>query len=180
MLMLSLPHNTLRTMLSELEFAGRQEIGGILMGEQLAPGRFRVTDVTFQRRGGWVARFVRSAKSALAALQRFFDRNAHRYQRFNYLGEWHSHPSFEARPSATDHTSMLEIAADPNTGANFVVLLIVKLDPGRLFEASVTVYLPDGSVFPGTLDIEGAETDASQTGSRLPTRTKRPTLDERR
>ncbi|MEO1326523.1 MAG: Mov34/MPN/PAD-1 family protein [Pseudomonadota bacterium] len=162
MLTLKLPHSTFHRLLGELDRAGRQEIGGILMGEQLEAGRFRVTEMTFQRRSGWVARFVRSAKSALAALQRFFDRSGHRYQRFNYLGEWHSHPSFEPRPSATDHASMLEIAVDPGTGANFVVLLIVKLDADRVLEGRVTVYLPDGTVFPGTLDIESERRHAPE------------------
>lgn len=172
MLMLKLPHDTFLLLLSELEAAGRQEIGGILMGEQLAPGRFRVTDMTFQRRGGWVASFVRSAKAALTALQRFFDRSGHRYRRFNYLGEWHSHPSFAARPSATDHASMLEIAEDPSSGANFVLLLIVKLDTDGLLEGRVTVYLPDGTIFPGALDIEGAGSSALEAGTQADTQNR--------
>lgn len=154
MLMLKLPHSLLRKLLGELQAAGRREIGGVLMGEQLAPGRFRVTDMTFQRRGGWLAHFVRNAKVALEALQRFFDRSGHRYEQFNYLGEWHSHPSFDARPSNQDHTSMLEIVQDQNTGANFVVLLIVRLDHEQFLEGGVTVYQPDGTVSPGTLNIE--------------------------
>lgn len=166
MLILNLPRSTLDMLLTELETAGCREIGGILMGEQLSPGRFRVTEMTFQRPGGWVAHFVRSAKSALAALKHFFDRSGHRYQQFNYLGEWHSHPSFAAIPSATDHASMLEIVADPKTGANFVVLLIVKLTHARSLEAGLMVYLPDGTAFSGRLDFEESGSAALRARSR--------------
>jgi Prokaryotic homologs of the JAB domain len=52
----------------------------------------------------------------------------HNFKRFNYLGEWHSHPSFLPEPSATDHKSMREMIEDPKLGANFVVLMVVKLN----------------------------------------------------
>jgi hypothetical protein len=124
------------------------------MGEQLAPSRFKVTEMTFQRHGGLFARFVRNARLALVALQQFFTRTGHRYACFNYLGEWHSHPSFEPRPSETDHASMIDVACHQNTGANFVLLLIARLGETSQLEGSVTVYLPDGTVGPGVLDIQ--------------------------
>ncbi len=162
MLLLKLPDEVLQTLLRELEAAGRREIGGILMGEQLAPGQFRVTEISVQRHNGWIARFVRSARDALDALQRFFDRSGHRYTHFNYVGEWHSHPSFQPIPSGPDHTSMLEIVSDPKTGANFVVLLIVKLNLEKELDGSVTVYTPDGTVSAGKVEIEGRDVvDAS-------------------
>lgn len=154
MLTLELPDDVVQTLVRELENAGHREIGGILMGEQLAPGRFRVTELSVQLHSGWFARFVRSARDALDALQHFFDRNSHQYNCFNYIGEWHSHPSFGLTPSASDQKSMLEIASDPATGANFVVLLIVRLDRTNSLECGVTVYLPNGVIFPGALDIE--------------------------
>lgn len=154
MLTLNLPRDQAEELCRELESAGCREIGGILMGEQLAPSHFRVTEMTFQRQGGMFARFVRNARLALVALQHFFTRTGHRYQRYNYLGEWHSHPSFEPKPSDTDHESMIDVACHQNTGANFVLLLITRLSRNDQLEASVTVYLPDGSVGPGILDIE--------------------------
>ena len=159
MLTLNLPRDLVEDLCRELEIAERREIGGILMGEQLAPSHFRVTEMTFQRHGGMFARFVRNARLALVALQQFFTRTGHRYQRYNYLGEWHSHPSFEPRPSDTDHVSMIDVACHQNTGANFVLLLITRLGENDQLEASVTVYLPDGTVSPGVLDI-----DATQSG----------------
>ena len=154
MLTLNLPRDRVEELCRELEKAGRREIGGILMGEQLAPSQFRVTEMTFQRHGGMFARFVRNARLALVALQQFFTRTGHRYERYNYLGEWHSHPSFEPKPSDTDHFSMIDVACHQNTGANFVILLITRLSDNGQLEASVTVYLPDGSAGPGVLEIE--------------------------
>jgi hypothetical protein len=80
-----------------------------------------------------------------ARLRAFFQRAQHDYTRFNYIGEWHSHPSFEPIPSLRDDTSMREIIQDPEVGANFVVLLIVKLNQAGQILASVHTYLPDGS-----------------------------------
>ena len=54
-------------------------------------------------------------------------------------------PSFEPVPSSRDETSMMEILQDTTVGANFVVLLIVKLVRGAELLATVHTYLPDGS-----------------------------------
>ena len=70
---------------------------------------------------------MRRLGEALSALARFFRLTGEDYTRFNYLGEWHSHPSFSTTPSEKDVQSMLEIAGDPEVGANFVALVIVRL-----------------------------------------------------
>ena len=49
---------------------------------------------------------------------------------------------------------MLEIAMDPTVGANFVVLLIVKLDEFDKVIGTVHSYLPSGSVHRATLVFE--------------------------
>lgn len=125
------------------------------MGECLAPSRFRVADLTIQRRGGGFASFIRRLGDALAALARFFSQTGEEYTRFNYLGEWHSHPSFSTNPSEKDVRSMLDIAADPEVGANFVALLIVRLGAGRV-EGSASIYWPDGAYEEARLSMEGA------------------------
>ena len=139
-----LPNRLQQRLADALRRAGAREIGGILMGEYLEPDRFRVADLTVQGRGGTVTAFVRVLGAALTALSRFFRNTRRQYEQFNYLGEWHSHPSFEAVPSAPDIRSMRAIACDPKVGANFLVLLIVRLAGERL-EASLTVFWPDGS-----------------------------------
>jgi hypothetical protein len=50
-------------------------------------------DISFQKRGGTFAHFVRDPTHHKAFLTDFFASTGKDYKRFNYLGEWHSHPS---------------------------------------------------------------------------------------
>lgn len=150
-----LPRDVRERLESALAAAGVREIGGVLMGECLAPSKFRIADVTIQRRGGNFSSFMRRLGKALSALARFFRQTGENYTRFNYLGEWHSHPSFSTTPSEKDVASMRAIVGDPKVGANFVALIIVRLgDRGLL--ASTGVYWPDGGHEEAKLDMEGA------------------------
>lgn len=120
------------------------------MAEHVARDTFAVRSITVHRRGT-LATFVRRIEDALAPLRQFFRRANQEYTRFNYLGEWHSHPSFAPVPSPCDDASMREIVQDARVGANFVVLLIVKLTGDGELDASVHTYLPDGSKHPSML-----------------------------
>lgn len=120
--------------------AGTRETGGMLFGEHVAEDQFRVLEATVASVGS-VASFLRSLVGGLAKLDAFFRRTDRDYRRFNYLGEWHSHPSFALLPSGTDDHSMFDIVTDPATGARFAVSIIVKLKDQRL-EAEAFVYFP--------------------------------------
>jgi [CysO sulfur-carrier protein]-S-L-cysteine hydrolase len=127
-----------------LRIAGRREIGGVLMAEHTGPNEFEVVDLTVHSRGTF-AYFLRKAEEVVTRLKSFFEHVNHDYERFNYAGEWHSHPSFELKPSRKDDHSMREIVQDREVGANFAALLIVKLgDNGELMARAYT-YLPDGA-----------------------------------
>jgi len=128
-----------------LQGAGSTEIGGQLFGEQLAPSVFRVTELTIQKRRGSFARFVIDLLQAAADAVRFFDRTGHRYTRFNYIGEWHSHPSFEVSPSATDLESMRRLVTDETFRGTFAILLIVRLD-GNTLARNARLFDPHGTV----------------------------------
>jgi integrative and conjugative element protein (TIGR02256 family) len=153
MLTVSIPPAVQQTLRKALTAAGCDECGGILMGEHLGPDHFIVRQLTVQG-GGRFASFIRETKSALLALTGFFRKSGYCYSRFNYLGEWHSHPSFSVQPSMTDHQSMLDIVMDARVGANFVVLLIFKLVRQDELEGSAYTYLPDGSFAPSTIVLE--------------------------
>ena len=71
---------------------------------------------------------------------KFFARTGNDYSRFNYLGEWHSHPTFEAAPSVTDLETMQSIVSDPAVGVNFLTLLVAKLSRGNVLEATATAF----------------------------------------
>ena len=117
------------------------------MGEHIGEAEFRIVDLTIQKQRGTLAFFVRLVTDAVTSLQRFFKQTGYNYRKFNYLGEWHSHPSFPPTPSARDIQSMQEIVVDANIDANFVILLIVRSKDAQEIEAPATVFLPDSSYF---------------------------------
>ena len=142
-----LPNQIERRLILALEKAGTKEIGGVLMGEHIGEEEFRIVNLTIQKRHGTFIFFVRLAADAVASLQRFFKRTGYNYRKFNYLGEWHSHPSFPPTPSSTDIQSMLEIVTDTDIGANFVILIIIRYKEAQEIEATATAFLPDGRYF---------------------------------
>lgn len=140
---LLIPPDITALLVNALSSAGQREIGGILMGEHVGPNTFRVKELTIQRKGGTFAAFVRIVSDILAPLRAFFESTRHEYTKFNYLGEWHSHHSFALRPSGRDHATMYDMVMDPELGARFLVLLLVRLNDGNGLEGSVTVYQPN-------------------------------------
>lgn len=143
MLTLVLPAEVANKVQDALVCSGKREIGGVMMAEHASVNTFVVRDLTIHRRGT-LASFIRRIEEAWSALTRFFESTKRDYRRFNYIGEWHSHPSFEPSPSGRDHASMQEIISDESVGANFVVLMIVKLDSQGALVGTAHTYLPDG------------------------------------
>jgi proteasome lid subunit RPN8/RPN11 len=155
---LLLPPEIVRRLVAALKKAGPREIGGILMGEHVRENVFRVKDLTVQYHGGTLVTFWRVVQDITSPLRKFFRTTNYDFQRFNYLGEWHSHPSYALEPSAVDRQTMHDMIADPKLGAHFIVLMIVKLDGTRQFQGSVTVYQPESQECRGELIEERAET----------------------
>jgi [CysO sulfur-carrier protein]-S-L-cysteine hydrolase len=126
----------------ELRRAGRKEIGGLLMGEHVRDELFRLVDLSVQRSGGTDACFIRRPGDHKAQLEKFFTETGNDFTRFNYMGEWHSHPSFEPLPSDTDICTMQSIVEDPDAGVNFLVLMVCRMATGRrrVLELTATAY----------------------------------------
>ncbi len=153
-----LPDRVTKALITTLQESGHRETGGILMGESVSEAIYRIRDITVQKRRGSVATFVRSPSEASMPLKRFFCQTNHEYSRFNYLGEWHSHPTSALEPSIPDSESMWAIVEDSDVGASFAVLLIVHLDDAGLLQGSVNVYLPGRRWFKAYLVQEKANT----------------------
>jgi len=153
MIVLILPLELRQRIKAALRKAGTREVGGVLMAEHLGPNRFLVKEITVHRRGAF-ASFVRLVEDAVGRLRSFSEQSRHEYTRYNYIGEWHSHPSFEPIPSHKDDASMTEIVQDPTVGANFSVLLVVILINDELV-ATLHTYLPDGTKHQSTLEYQG-------------------------
>jgi len=132
------------------------------MGEDLGGELFRVVDISVQRSGGTHSCFIRNPKDHQAYLQAFFARTGQDYTRFNYLGEWHSHPSFEAVPSGPDIETMQSIVSDPEVGANFLALLIAKRS-GKQIEATATIFMPATAPSSVPLSAEPDEENLDET-----------------
>lgn len=140
MVTISLPSNQRARLRTCLRRAGRREIGGILMGEQVAPDHFRIVDFSVDDRTGTAAHFVRSPDHHAEALERFFRRTGSDFKRFNYLGEWHSHPSFPVRPSREDIMSMQSLV-DGERDIDFSALVIVRLRCFFLLETAAYMFV---------------------------------------
>ena len=110
------------------------------MGEQIAPGHFRIVDFSVDATTGTAAHFVRSPAHHAEALETFFRKTGSDFRRFNYLGEWHSHPSFLAKPSQEDMMSMQSLV-DGERDIDFSALMIVRLRCLLLLEASAYMFI---------------------------------------
>ena len=129
---------------SALLVAGSKEIGGILFGEHVGEADFRIVEATLQRRMGNEVAFRRKARIARREIKRMSTRYGHDHERYNYLGEWHSHPNAPATPSTRDRRTIREILSHPDTDANFLVLLIIRLAEGGFLEMSARCFLASG------------------------------------
>jgi integrative and conjugative element protein (TIGR02256 family) len=137
---LVLPVELVKRLRTELKRAGNREIGGVLVGEHIEAETFKVADLSVQRSGGSRSHFVRDVAHNRAFIDAFFAKTGADYQRFNYLGEWHSHPLFAPLPSTQDAITMRDIVGDPAVGVNFAVLMILSLGWRSTIKLSVTAF----------------------------------------
>jgi [CysO sulfur-carrier protein]-S-L-cysteine hydrolase len=150
---LQLHPDQLEFLATHLARAGRYEIGGVLVGEHLAENLFRVADLSFQRSTGTESCFVRRPEEHDAFLASFFERTGDDFRRFNYLGEWHSHPSFPACASTIDHRAMQIIVEDGPTAPLFAVLIVARLADDGGIELGATAYRRASAICPVTVQV---------------------------
>jgi [CysO sulfur-carrier protein]-S-L-cysteine hydrolase len=148
-----------------LRKAGRREIGGMLMAEQLAPGHFRIVEFSLDQYSGSHSAFRRDPAAHRQTLNEFFVRTSHDFTRFNYLGEWHSHPSFPVYPSGEDMRSMTDIVEDRESEISFAVLLILRLRLLLWMDYSLTVFARQRK--PNSMRLVSARASVSFSGGRL-------------
>jgi integrative and conjugative element protein (TIGR02256 family) len=151
-MILKLPRDVRKRLHKVVRKAGRREVGGVLMGEQLEPGCFRLIDFSVDSETGSAAHFVRSVEHHQTALSAFFESTGGDYARFNYLGEWHSHPSFLPVPSSEDVRSMVDLV-NSQRDIPFAVLLIMRAGWRRL-ACSATLFQQTGGPSSVSVEIE--------------------------
>ncbi len=164
---LLLPPNVAQRLAKVLGQRGSMETGGILMGEHVAHDEFRIVNFSVQRSKGTFASFLRMPRLHLRQLERFFKKTEHDYLKYNYLGEWHSHPSFSVTPSLPDLHAMHTLVDDASTGATFAILMIVRLDQDTTLNAGTYLFMPGGAGYhqvPLVLEAEDVRPPATDRG----------------
>lgn len=152
---LHLHNDQLLDLRQSLRQAGDHEIGGVLVGEHLGESQFRLCDLSIQESVGNEVCFVRLPEEHADFIAAFHHRTQMDYARFNYLGEWHSHPLFEAYPSNKDIATMQGIVNDPSEVAQFAVLLIVRLDRCGMLQINGSVFQAYAPPEPIKVIVEG-------------------------
>ena len=132
-------------------------IGGVLFGEHVGDADFRIVDVTTQAFGGNAVAFRRKGSKARRDLKSLANRHSDDPTRFNYLGEWHSHPHAPVDPSRLDEVTMYQLLRDPESDVHFLVLLINRLNDAGQLELSATAYLASGHKIQCDILIESCE-----------------------
>lgn len=144
-----------------LEKYGDYEIGGMLIGNQKGRNYFSILDTTIADDIGKfsIGSFIREPMKSLKIIIQSFKK-----KKYNYIGEWHSHPGFDLYPSKGDIATMQGILADPGYGVNFVLLIITKLKNGKvdmggfLFHKSLSQFVQatiiEGFCSKGTTNIK--------------------------
>lgn len=151
---LRIPHQIAKEWKNSLKKAGNNEIGGVLFGEHVGESDFRIVHATKQAGGGGHSYFRRKGSVARREINRISAEYGDHYERFNYLGEWHSHPNAPAIPSTKDELSMQSLLIDPDTSANFLVLIIMQLTQDEVIEISAIAYLKSSHIIHCNIELE--------------------------
>ena len=123
-----------------LRAAGSREVGGIVLAEQLAPAHFRVVELSLDLYSGSHASFRRDPAVHQKAMDAFFEKTGREFNRFNYLGEWHSHPSFPVYPSRNDIDTMTDLVEHSRSEITFALLFVFRLRFWVWIDHSLTIF----------------------------------------
>lgn len=137
-LKLTIPRAQLKKMQICLKEGGIREIGGWLAAEQIAPGDFKLVGFTVDFEVGTWDHFESVPGSHTEQLDEILTENENRSGRVDYLGEWHSHPTFPPVPSTMDLAAMTNMVE--NSGPAFAALIIVRMLDTTSIEASITTF----------------------------------------
>lgn len=117
---------------------GIREIGGWLVAEQISAGKFELVGFTVDFAIGTRDRFHSLPQLHDAQFDNILLKAKDRSGRVDYLGEWHSHPTFSPEPSTIDLATMTHMVEE--TGPMFAALLIVRLRNFLSIHATMTTF----------------------------------------
>lgn len=157
-LSLTVPRSQLAKLQIHLTQGGKREIGGWLVAEQTAPGKFELVGLTVDLEAGTRDRFDSLPEPHSEQMDRILLENSGRAGRVDYLGEWHSHPTFPPIPSKIDLASMTDMVE--NSGPSFAALVIVRLLENAVIQATITTFQRGQVPEAGRLTIADAVPEA--------------------
>jgi [CysO sulfur-carrier protein]-S-L-cysteine hydrolase len=137
-LSLTVPRSQLAKLRIHLKKGGNREIGGWLVAEQTAPGKFELVGLTVDLEVGTRDRFDSLPEPHSQQMDRILLENSGRAGRVDYLGEWHSHPTFPPIPSQIDVAAMTDMVE--SNGPSFAALVIVRLMADASIQATITTF----------------------------------------
>lgn len=124
-LKISIAKDCLATMQALVMEAPTIETGGVLAGSLTQEGQVVVTHVSGP--GPLATKSAHEFEKDLVFCQKFIDDLfAESGGTIYYVGEWHSHPSTDTRPSSRDQKSLSSIASQPEYQTNEPVMIILS------------------------------------------------------
>ena len=75
--------------------------------------------------------------------EKYFKKRKYNYTKYNYLGDWHSHPTFDPSPSGYDLIQLREDFELSN--AHFLISFVFRVEERKLVGSAV--YIDDSKVF---------------------------------
>lgn len=110
--------------------AGKKEIKGACFAEKIDDNIFEIEDVYISKIGSFsFSNLVVSFKYRMFE-NKYFKKHSNDYEKHNYIGDWHSHPSFELVPSSYDKKEVIDELSKSN--AHFLIQIIVKISNENL------------------------------------------------
>jgi len=102
-----------------------------LFAKRLDDDTYEIDEVYLERRVGSIAFVKLYNNHRYKRFQaRYHKKHKFDYRKHNYIGDWHSHPSFECVPSGFD---MMEVEMDmQESNADFLIQVILKVERNLL------------------------------------------------
>lgn len=107
------------------------ETKGALFAKKISNELFEIDDIYIEKNVGSFAFVTLINNKKYQKFQKtYHEKNNNDYVRHNYIGDWHSHPSFELNPSSFDIKEVKEDLKASN--AKFLIQIIVKAENENL------------------------------------------------
>lgn len=126
------------------------ETKGALFAHKIDDNTFEIEDVYFEKRIGSFVFVSLENSLRYKKFQKEYDRKHHYdYRNHNYIGDWHSHPSFALFPSGYDSNEVVDELKESN--ANFLIQIIVQEKENKLIG---NCFLYNSSVTAKQIELE--------------------------